>query len=223
MREYVCRAREAGVQIMAGSGGHLPADKIGPFMRYQKELLQVPITCFGPQVTDISLGYDHVSAAMGQILALLAGADEIFSVTPAEHLGMPDEADQAGLHRRGAGLHSADLARGRLSWIMPFPGARGRILEGQPPSPDERVKAVLGGRRERRGLQRLRRCVRLSRHEPPVAEGGREVKAADDAVAAPVPAGAAARRGGARGQAAQDPEHVVVRGGSSGTAGASRS
>ena len=147
MREYVCRAREAGVQIMAGSGGHLPADKIGPFMRYQKELLRVPITCFGPQVTDISLGYDHVSAAMGQILALLAGADEIFAVTPAEHLGMPDEEQtRQGCIVAALACHSADLARGKdreMDHALSVAREAGSWKDQLPFARDERVKAML--------------------------------------------------------------------------------
>lgn len=114
MKEYVDRAKEAGVNIKAGSGGHIPADKIGPFFRYQKNLLKVPIISFGPQVTDISLGYDHISAAMGQIIALMSGADIIFSMTPAEHLSMPDEEQtKHGCITAKIVCHSADIAKGK--------------------------------------------------------------------------------------------------------------
>lgn len=147
MQEYVSRARAAGVQIMAGSGGHLPADKIGPFMRYQKELLQVPITCFGPQVTDISLGHDHVSAAMGQIIALLAGADEIFAVTPAEHLGMPDEEQtRQGCIVAALACHSADLARGmdrEMDHALSVAREAGSWQDQIPFARDEQVKDIL--------------------------------------------------------------------------------
>lgn len=114
IKEYVDRAKEAGVRIKAGSGGHLPADKIGPFFRYQKNLLKVPIISFGPQVSDISVGYDHISAAMGQIIALMSGADVIFSMTPAEHLSMPDEEQtRQGCITAKIVCHSADIARGK--------------------------------------------------------------------------------------------------------------
>ncbi len=114
IKEFVDRAKEAGVSIKAGSGGHLPADKIGPFFRYQKNLLKVPVISFGPQVTDISLGYDHLSAAMGQIIALMSGADIIFSMTPAEHLSMPDEEQtRQGCIAAKIACHSADVARGK--------------------------------------------------------------------------------------------------------------
>lgn len=147
IREHVARARDAGVQIMAGSGGHLPADKIGPFIRYQKALLKVPITCFGPQVTDISLGYDHVSAAMGQIIALLAGADEIFAVTPAEHLGMPDEEQtRQGCIVASLVCHGADLARGKdreMDYALSVAREAGSWKEQVPFARDERVKTLL--------------------------------------------------------------------------------
>lgn len=114
IKEYVDRAKEAGVQIKAGSGGHLPANKIRPFFRYQRILLKVPIICFGPQVTDLSLGYDHISSAMGQIIALLSGADIIFSVTPSEHLSLPDEEQtKQGCITAKIVCHSADIARGK--------------------------------------------------------------------------------------------------------------
>lgn len=114
IKEYVDRAKEAGVQIKAGSGGHLPANKIRPFFRYQKRLLKVPIICFGPQVTDISLGYDHIGSAMWQLIALLSGADIIFSITPSEHISLPDEEQtKQGCIIAKIVCHSADIARGK--------------------------------------------------------------------------------------------------------------
>jgi len=113
IKEYVDRAKEAGVQIKAGSGGHLPANKIASFFCYQKKVLKVPIICFGPQVTDISLGYDHISSAMGQLIALMSGADIIFSVTPSEHISLPDEEQtKQGCITAKIVCHSADIAKG---------------------------------------------------------------------------------------------------------------
>lgn len=114
IKEYVERAKEAGVQIKAGSGGHIPADKVTGFFHYQKKLLKVPIISFGPQVTDISLGYDHISSAMGQLSALISGADIIFSITPSEHLDMPDdEQTRQGCIAAKIVCHAADIARGK--------------------------------------------------------------------------------------------------------------
>lgn len=114
MKEFVKRAQKAGVQIKAGSGGHIPADKISGFFRYQKKLLSAPIISFGPQVTDISVGLDHISAAMGQIIALLSGADLIFTMTPSEHFAMPDiDHTIQGCNTAKIVCHSADVASGK--------------------------------------------------------------------------------------------------------------
>ncbi len=114
IKEYVDRSKRAGVQIKAGSGGHMPADKISDFFSYQKGLLKTPIISFGPQVTDVSLGFDHVSAAMGQLIALMSGADIIFSITPAEHIAMPDGKEtQEGCVTARLVCHSADVARSK--------------------------------------------------------------------------------------------------------------
>ena len=129
IKEYVDRAKQSGVQIKAGSGGHLPANKIRPFFRYQKRLLNIPIICFGPQVTDISLGYDHISSAMGQIIALLSGADIIFSITPSEHISLPDEEQtKQGCITAKIVCHSADIAKGKdINLDNELSGARQRL------------------------------------------------------------------------------------------------
>ncbi len=129
IKEYVDRARAAGVQIKAGSGGHMPAGKIAAFFSYQKKLLKVPIISFGPQVTDISLGYDHISSAMGQINALLAGADIIFTITPAEHISLPDEGQtRLGCITAKIVCHSADIAKGKnKDFDKEFSIARGKL------------------------------------------------------------------------------------------------
>ena len=44
----------------------------------------------------------------------MSGADIIFSITPAEHLGMPDEEHtKLGCIAAGIACHSADIAKGR--------------------------------------------------------------------------------------------------------------
>lgn len=93
INEVVKKAHEAGVQIEAGLGGHMPINRISDFFSSQKRLLKIPIISFGPQVTDTAVGCDHIDASIGQSLALLSGADALFIITPAEHLGMPQEKD----------------------------------------------------------------------------------------------------------------------------------
>ena len=114
MKELVQHAKEAGVQVKVGSGGHIPLNKIKQLFRYQKELLNVPIISFGPQVTDTSIAYDHISAAIGQAQALMCGADIIFSITPAEHLALPNEDEtREGCISAKIVCNSVDIARGK--------------------------------------------------------------------------------------------------------------
>ena len=47
----------------------------------------------GPLVTDIGMGYDHITAAMGGAIAGAAGADFLCYVTPSEHIRLPTIED----------------------------------------------------------------------------------------------------------------------------------
>ena len=70
MREYVGRAREAGVQVMAGSGGHLPADKNRSFHAVYEGTAPDPHHLLrSPGDRHLVRSKIHVSAAMGQIIA----------------------------------------------------------------------------------------------------------------------------------------------------------
>jgi len=74
-------------------------------------------------VTDIALGYDHITSAIGGTLAATAGADFLCYVTPAEHIGLPSVEDvREGVIASKIAAHAADIAKG-------IPGARERDLE----------------------------------------------------------------------------------------------
>ncbi|GLI35391.1 phosphomethylpyrimidine synthase ThiC [Desulforhabdus amnigena] len=112
--ELVRRAREAGVQIMVKGPGHVPLNHIEATMTLQKSLCRgAPYFVFGPLVTDIAAGYDHINGAIGGAIAAWAGADIICYVTAAEHIGIPDVAQvREGVIAARIGAHAADLARG---------------------------------------------------------------------------------------------------------------
>jgi phosphomethylpyrimidine synthase len=113
IEEVVGRAHAAGAQVKVITGGHLPIHKIGPFFAQQRAAMKTPLLAFGPQVTDTSVGLDHISSAMGQIQALVSGADMIFTMTRAEHIGMPSvDETREGCHVASMVCHSANLARG---------------------------------------------------------------------------------------------------------------
>ena len=73
-----------------------------------------PIICFGPLVTDVSVGFDHVTAAVGQSQALLNGAAMVITITASEHLGLPceEEVKEGCIIARHV-CHSVDLADGK--------------------------------------------------------------------------------------------------------------
>ncbi|CEP66256.1 Thiamine biosynthesis protein ThiC [Moorella glycerini] len=122
--ELVQRAREAGVQVMVKGPGHVPLNQLKATVALQKSLCQgAPYFVFGPVVTDIAAGYDHINAAIGGALSAWAGADFLCYVTASEHLGLPDSYQvREGVVAARIAAHAADLAKG-------LPGAREWDLE----------------------------------------------------------------------------------------------
>jgi len=108
------RARERGVQVMIEGPGHVPLEHIQSHVQLEKRLTkEAPFYVLGPLPTDIAAGYDHISGAIGGALAGAAGADFLCYVTPAEHLGLPDEHDvYQGVMASRIAAHVADLVKG---------------------------------------------------------------------------------------------------------------
>jgi phosphomethylpyrimidine synthase len=111
--ELVRRARAAGVQAMVEGPGHVPADEIETSVRAMKHLCDgAPLYLLGPLVTDIAPGYDHITAAMGGVIAGMAGADFLCATTPSEHLDLPTKEDvMDGTYVTRIAAHAADLTR----------------------------------------------------------------------------------------------------------------
>ena len=127
--ELVRRAREAGVQIMVKGPGHVPLNKLKATVTLQKSLCKgAPYFVFGPIVTDIAAGYDHVAAAIGGAVSAWAGAEFICYVTPSEHIGLPDAAQvHEGVVAARIAAHAADLAKGlpgAAEWDLELSKAR---------------------------------------------------------------------------------------------------
>jgi len=108
------RALEADVQSIIEGPGHVPLDQVELNIRLQKELCNgAPFYVLGPLVTDIAMGYDHISAAIGGAIAAAAGADFLCYVTPAEHIRLPDLNDvKEGIIASRIAAHAADIAKG---------------------------------------------------------------------------------------------------------------
>jgi phosphomethylpyrimidine synthase len=112
--ELTRRAWEAGVQVMIEGPGHVPLDQIEANVVLEKRVCQgAPFYVLGPLPTDIALGYDHVTSAIGGALAAAKGADFLCYVTRSEHLGLPsiEEAREAVVVCKIA-AHIADVVKG---------------------------------------------------------------------------------------------------------------
>jgi phosphomethylpyrimidine synthase len=111
------RALETGVQVIVEGPGHVPLNQIEVNIKIQKEICKgAPFYVLGPLVTDIAMGYDHISAAIGGAVAGAAGADFLCYVTPAEHIRLPNKEDvKEGLIASKIAAHAADIAKGITS------------------------------------------------------------------------------------------------------------
>lgn len=107
------RAWAAGVQVMVEGPGHMALDEIAANLKLQKRLCHnAPFYVLGPLVTDIGVGYDHITAAIGGAISASSGADFLCYVTPAEHLCLPNAQDVLdGLMATKIAAHAADIAK----------------------------------------------------------------------------------------------------------------
>ena len=113
MGKLAVRAWERGVQVMIEGPGHMAIDEIAANMKMEKRLCHnAPFYVLGPLVTDIGVGYDHITAAIGGAISASAGADFLCYVTPAEHLCLPNSQDVLdGLIATRIAAHAADIAK----------------------------------------------------------------------------------------------------------------
>ncbi|WAM34052.1 phosphomethylpyrimidine synthase ThiC [Caldicellulosiruptor morganii] len=112
--ELTKMAWKEDVQVMIEGPGHMRANEIAANMVIQKRLCHgAPFYVLGPLTTDIAAGYDHISGAMGALIAALNGADFLCYVTPAEHLRLPSLDDvKEGIVAFKIAAHSANIAKG---------------------------------------------------------------------------------------------------------------
>ncbi len=108
------RAVRQGVQVIIEGPGHVPLNQVELNIKMQKEICKgAPFYVLGPLVTDIGMGYDHISAAIGGALGGAAGADFLCYVTPAEHIRLPNIDDvKEGVIASKLAAHAADIAKG---------------------------------------------------------------------------------------------------------------
>lgn len=112
-------ALKEGVQVMIEGPGHMRANEIAANVTLQKKLCSgVPFYVLGPLTTDIAAGYDHISGAMGALIAAINGADFLCYVTPAEHLRLPTVDDvKEGIVAFKIAAHSANISKGYKKYL----------------------------------------------------------------------------------------------------------
>jgi len=108
------KAVENNVQVIIEGPGHVPLNQIELNVKIEKEICKgAPFYVLGPLVTDIGMGYDHITAAIGGAVAGAAGADFLCYVTPSEHIRLPSIDDvKEGVIVSKLAAHAADIAKG---------------------------------------------------------------------------------------------------------------
>jgi phosphomethylpyrimidine synthase len=108
------KAVESDVQVIIEGPGHVPLNQVELNVKIEKEICKgAPFYVLGPLVTDIGMGYDHISAAIGGAIAGAAGADFLCYVTPSEHIRLPTIEDvKEGVIVSKLAAHAADIAKG---------------------------------------------------------------------------------------------------------------
>ncbi|MBU0650319.1 phosphomethylpyrimidine synthase ThiC [bacterium] len=112
-------ALKAGAQVMIEGPGHVPFNQIETNILLQKRLChEAPFYVLGPLVTDIGMGYDHITCAIGGAAAASYGADFLCYVTPSEHLRLPTIQDvEDGVIATKLAAHAGDIAKGNKKAI----------------------------------------------------------------------------------------------------------
>lgn len=108
------RAVENNIQVIIEGPGHVPLNQVELNVKLEKEICKgAPFYVLGPLVTDIGMGYDHITAAIGGAVAGAAGADFLCYVTPSEHIRLPSIEDvKEGVIVSKLAAHAADIAKG---------------------------------------------------------------------------------------------------------------
>lgn len=127
--ELTKRALEAGVQVMVEGPGHVPLNHIPTAMLLQKRLCyDVPYYILGFLATDVAPGYDNITGAIGGAFAGMHGADFLCYLTPAEHLGLPNEEDvRIGVRTTKIAAQAANVLKHGTAWDRDLAMAKARV------------------------------------------------------------------------------------------------
>lgn len=117
--ELARRAHRRGVDVVVELMGHVPLHLIAEYCALARTVLDgAPFGALGPCVTDVAMGHDDVSGAIGAAVAAMHGTSFIACLTAGEHSHLPTQEElvqsiksfQVALHA-GWIACSGDLAR----------------------------------------------------------------------------------------------------------------
>lgn len=112
-KKYIDMAKANGVNVIMEGIGHISLDMIPNYCKLIN-IYNTPLMPLGPMPTDATIGFDHVTAAIGATVTALNGNVGIInSVTREEHTGnVPsDESIVEGLKAARVVAHSINVAR----------------------------------------------------------------------------------------------------------------
>ncbi len=104
------------IQVMIEGPGHVPMNLIKENIDFKNKFCKnAPFYTLGPLVTDVALGYDHISSGIGAAQIANYGTAMLCYVTPKEHLGLPNKLDiKNGIITYKIVAHSVDISKGHL-------------------------------------------------------------------------------------------------------------
>lgn len=111
--EYIAYAKSKGVNVIMEGVGHLPLSRIQEYCSCIQPI-KTPLMTLGPIPTDATIGFDHVSSAIGAtVIAMYGNLGMINSVTREEHTGEIPNEDSIieGLKSARVAAHLINLAR----------------------------------------------------------------------------------------------------------------
>jgi phosphomethylpyrimidine synthase len=111
--KYIAYAKSKGVNVIMEGVGHLPLSRIQEYCSYI-EPIKTPLMTLGPIPTDATIGFDHVSSAIGAtVIAMHGNLGIINSVTSEEHTGKIPSEDSIieGLKSARVAAHLINLIR----------------------------------------------------------------------------------------------------------------
>lgn len=111
--ELVRQAHQQGVAVIVELMGHTPLDRISEYCHLATEKFDgAPFGALGPCVTDVAMGHDDVSGAIGAAVAAMSGATFIACLTAGEHSHLPTHDELVrSIKSFQVALHAGWIAR----------------------------------------------------------------------------------------------------------------